>query len=154
MNREILFRGQTRRYGEKVNMNGDKLPGVWVYGGIFPGTGDYSIIYGGETEKELKKFVVYSDTVGQYTGKSDMDGTWAFEGDVIVPDGYTPDLATGIVRFGENRPDTSGSILMEVGYWVEWSGDTTKYWRHDLGWWLKHSRIVGNIHDGKDGRHE
>ena len=49
--REILFRGQTRRYGEKVRMgDGKKLPGNWVYGGIFPGTGDFSVIYGGNSE--------------------------------------------------------------------------------------------------------
>ncbi len=37
--REILFRGQTRRHGEKVNMRGDKLPGRWVYGGGLQGQG-------------------------------------------------------------------------------------------------------------------
>ena len=34
--REILFRGQTRRYGEKVRLNGEKIKSNWVYGGIFP----------------------------------------------------------------------------------------------------------------------
>lgn len=37
--REILFRGQTHLYGEKVDMNGGKLPSNWVYGGIFPQNG-------------------------------------------------------------------------------------------------------------------
>lgn len=31
--REILFRGQTRRYGEKVRLNGEKTKSNWVYGG-------------------------------------------------------------------------------------------------------------------------
>lgn len=31
--REILFRGQTRRYGEKVKLNGEKIKSNWVYGG-------------------------------------------------------------------------------------------------------------------------
>ena len=30
--REILFRGQTRKRGQKVNMAGENLPGIWVYG--------------------------------------------------------------------------------------------------------------------------
>lgn len=34
--REILFRGQTRRYGEKVTLSGEKIKSNWVYGGIFP----------------------------------------------------------------------------------------------------------------------
>ena len=42
--REILFRGQTRKYGEKVRMNGEKVKSNWVYGGIFPNNrgGDFS----------------------------------------------------------------------------------------------------------------
>jgi hypothetical protein len=32
--REILFRGQTRRYGEKVRLNGEKTKSNWVYGGV------------------------------------------------------------------------------------------------------------------------
>ena len=37
--REILFRGQTRRYGEKVNItSGEPMESNWVYGGIFPNT--------------------------------------------------------------------------------------------------------------------
>ena len=83
MEREIVFRGQTRRWGEKVDPKGNKLPGRWVYGGIFPGTGDFSIIYGGKTGPELKKFVVYSETVGQYIGLTDKNEQRIFEGDIL-----------------------------------------------------------------------
>ena len=39
---------------KKVNMAGDKLPGRWVYGGVLQGTGDYSIIYGGENLDDIE----------------------------------------------------------------------------------------------------
>lgn len=52
--REILFRGQTRRYGEKVKLNGEKIKSNWVYGGILPqnGDGDSAIIYQQEPTDE------------------------------------------------------------------------------------------------------
>lgn len=79
--REILFRGQTRRKGEKVRMDGTPVESNWVYGGVLQGTGDHSIIY--QTEPDIDKKVVYTDTLGQYIGMVDCNGTKIFEGDII-----------------------------------------------------------------------
>ena len=143
--REILFRGQTRKNGEKVEMaTGEKVPGHWVYGGIFPGTGDYSIIYGGETEKDLERHVVYSETVGQYTGLKDKNGKRIFEGDIVAQNWYDYD---------EPRDDSFGKVVF-CEYDCSFSVmDVNKDGFMPLGrcgsyhWEVE---VIGNIHDNPE----
>ena len=80
---ELLFRGQTRKKGQKVNLKGEPLDGIWVYGGIFQGNGCYSVLY---TYDPIEKRTVYSDTVGQYTGFEDKDSIKIFEDDIMMLD--------------------------------------------------------------------
>lgn len=112
--RELLFRGQTRRPGERIRYNGEKVPGNWAYGGICQGKGDFSIVYGYQDREQssINKFVVYTDTVGQSTGlrdrtewneltedeqklwlKNHIAGQWVgrliFEGDVVEGMAYS-----------------------------------------------------------------
>lgn len=159
--REILFRGQTRKFGQKVNMAGEKQPGIWVYGGIFPGTGDYSVIYGGTTENVIEKHVVYSDTVGQFAGFYDstkwsdltQEEQQAF---LHQPDGWenTPDMwhgkrvfegdifktrvNIGVIRFREDQ----GIFGFEI-WWRGFPDDFASF--DDFG--KPSFEIIGNIYD-------
>lgn len=94
--RELLFRGQTRRKGQKVRMDGTPVESNWVYGGIFPGTGDYSVIY---TYDPIDKFPVYTDTIGQFTGRVDKNGKKVFEGDILHVTVDGQDWGVGVVQW-------------------------------------------------------
>lgn len=127
--REILFRGQTRQKGEKVRMDGSPVDSNWVYGGILPGKGDHSIIY--QTEPELEKFPVYTDTVGQYTGLKDKNGTRIFEGDIVEHERHMH-----IVAYNDEY----------AGFWPFYDQD------HPAGYGVigEESEVIGNIHDNPE----
>lgn len=136
--REILFRGQTRRHGEKVRLNGDKVPGHWVYGGIFQGTGDYSVIY-----NINGKYAVYSDTVGQYTGLKDKYGERIFEGDIWNCKGYI-----GFIEWCEEESRFVAVYEIDGMQFTNAVSDIR----------ASTVEIIGNIHDNpellKEGAHE
>jgi hypothetical protein len=131
--REILFRGQHRRYGEQVNMAGEKLPPVWVYGGVLQGEGDFSIIYGSKSPdgKFEEKYSVYTETLGQYTGLDDVTGSKIFEGDVIN---------------AQWRSRSSAEVVFESGMFKA-HGMSLITWIADPFYRCK---IIGNIYDNPE----
>ena len=126
--REILFRGQIRKKGERVTIGGEPLDGKWVYGGIFAANtkSDRCII---TSYDDFKKYPVHADTVGQYTGLTDRNGTKIFEGDILK---YLGGLF--FVEYDENSAGflakkSNGIFEPDVFYYCE---------------------IVGNVHDNPE----
>ena len=142
--RELIYRGQTRKQGEKVRIgDGARLPGNWVYGGVFaPDTeGSFSVIYAYES---AEKYPVYAETVGQYTGWIDKKGTKIFEDDILLYHIENYDYI-GVVFFSEGA--------YHVAHMTQNMAGQKATGRCRLARLLDVSRdfggveIVGNIHD-------
>lgn len=118
--REILFRGQTRKKGEKVRLDGTPVDSNWVYGGVAQFNEERAIIY--QTEPEFHKFAVYAETLGQFTGLTDKNGNKIFEGDILKAGnghiGYADFSEGGFVlvcRCHSNLTDLYGAIQEVIG---------------------------------------
>lgn len=137
---------------EVITIEGEKLPGKWIYGGLFPqnGIGDRAIIYQ-ETPK-FGKYPVHADTVGQFVGIRDANNKDLYEGDIIY----------FITEHQEKLYHLKGIIVWEqriCGFSVKCP------WKYDLGQLPFVYRIddkafiplndvsciicSGNIHDGE-----
>ena len=130
--REILFRGQTRRKGQKVWMDGTPVDSNWVEGyGVCVGNGDYSVIYSGHP---VEKFTVYTDTIGQFTGLTDKNDKKIFEGDIVKGKDNL-----------EKSLEVYGYIDHKYGSFVI-VGDFMTHYR-----WLDYEvEVIGNIYDNPE----
>ena len=145
--RKILFRGQTRRKGEKTSISGKPLPGIWVTGGIFPQNKGYerAIIY--TQDPKVEKHVVYAETVGQYTGVDDVLETPVFEDDIITfwqrTDAKHMQRYKGTVKYDETL--TSFTVV---------SCEPNRLSDPVFLWDCSDIHVVGNVFDGELSKRE
>ena len=121
--REILFRGKD-------------IAGNWHYGVPLVFTEDYVCITAPHTYNKA----VEANTVGQYTGLTDKNGTKIFEGD-IMRYSYTPNKTGSVVKIGEFKCDCGEKMY---GVYLE-NGDSRFFNDNLFGF-----EIIGNIHDNPE----
>ena len=127
--REILFRGKLK------TDNGEYKKGDWVYG-------DFVTLIDGK-EKHLHiygKGEVKAETIGQYTGLTDKNGTKIFEGDIHERDNYFFIVKYGKYNDCETNEDGYGWYFENAYKKCEgFCGDEERY-----------VNIIGNIHDNPE----
>ena len=147
--REILFRGQVRKKGQMVRMDGTPVDGEWVYGGVLQGVGDFSVIYGGKNQndygEDLQKWCVYTDTLGQFTGLTDKNGKKIFEGDIVRI------LGNQDVEDWKNVDYTALIAFLDGGFCaIDGTIEEHGFRRYALARMDFDMEVIGNIHDNPE----
>ena len=125
MDREILFRGKRADNGE------------WIYGNLFiPDNPDKPVEILIGTNSVRISYEVIPETVGQYTGLTDKNGTKIFEGDIIFRN-YYGEKKTYQVVYDKYIGAFTGQDK-EGLYYTTFDGDSECF------------EVIDNIHDNPE----
>jgi len=150
--REILYRAKVKDKkneligkGFPIDENGN-LKYEWVFGVPIPHYPDLFLAWN-EACNEYEEVTIIPETVGQYTGLTDKNGTKIFEGDIIkIIDGEKIFIAS--VKFGDyNQPDKI--LKTHIGFYFDIANLAS--YRKDMRYWFGKTfseiEVIGNIHD-------
>lgn len=158
--RKILFRGKPKSNNEYYCFSQiwrDFCKNGFVYGSLIVKEDKYFICVSTAGVKmnccinnsTVSMIEVIPETVGQYTGLTDKNGTKIFEGDIVKEN-----IGIGTVKFGDyETPYRNVSVITQdiyskhIGFYIEWINVD---FRKDIGYWLNKIDVIGNIHDNPE----
>ena len=133
--REILFRGK------------EKLTGVWRYGSLlkYPNAATIKQIYG-DRVFHTATYEIIPETVGQFTGLTDKNGTKIFEGDIVKGKSE---------YFGNGSLNQKAVVLYDRGQFLLSFGETLEECKQlndfeVVGVWSGDVEVIGNVHDNPE----
>lgn len=134
--REILFRG--KRFGN----------GEWIEGYFLPGNERHSLhpcifVYLPETQN-FECFDIDIDTLGEYTGLTDKNGTRIFEGDIVKITGFHT-TAIAAVKYGSSSEKSTS-----WGWYFDDNDGHTYFLMSKAFCEDYNAIIIGNIHDNPE----
>lgn len=151
----------------EIKFRGRKSNGEWIYGDLVHNVGvgaSTALIFPEEAHDSWDRYIVLTDTIGQFTGLHDKNGKEIYEGDVLFVREWK-NLAMGMFDHKEREQfsleDCKGELLYErqrVVYFEEGSMCAGDYYISAL--WDKQDKrhqypifeveIIGNIHDNPE----
>ena len=144
--REILFRGKVINRNPNCKYRANYQNGDWVYGLVSKMFDSYFKLPTEMTnENGVSGIEVDGETVTQYTGLTDMNGTKIFEGDIVKVD---DDFETFGKMAGEIREVwfKDGGFRLKPKY-------PSAIARGDRGYWMEDGsdfEVIGNVWDNPE----
>ena len=133
--REIIFRGKRADNGE------------WVYGSLITERnmfdGNLMAMHIQDIEEPYDDNLIDDETVGQFTGLTDKNGTRIFEGDIVKGKSE---------YFGNGSLNQKAVVLYDRGQFLLSFGETLEECKQlndfeVVGVWSGDVEVIGNIHD-------